>query len=105
MLSLLLITAVEASEGRFEFGFGAGFGAATPALAYDGETTAFAFLPGRHFSLRGGGGVLLGEHLEVGGQGFIDFPDYAIVYADRGISKGQSAAYQEIGRASCRERV
>lgn len=94
MSLFLFLASVEAAEGRFEFGFGAGFGAATPAIAYDQDNSAFAFLPGRHFSIRGGGGVVVNEHLEVGGIGFIDFPDYAIVYPDRGISKGQSAAYQ-----------
>ena len=94
MTLLFLLTTAEAADGRFEFGFGAGFGDATPALASDGTTHAFAFLPGRHFSVRGGGGVRLNERLELGGLAFVDFPDYAIVYSDRGISKGQSASYQ-----------
>ena len=41
MTSLLLITAVEASEGRFEFGFGAGFGGSVFAIIEARNTDQF----------------------------------------------------------------
>jgi len=94
MSLFLFFVSAQAAEGRMEFGFGSGFGAATPAIANDGDLQAFAFLPGRHFSIKAGGSARINEHFEVGGVGYVDFPDYAILWPDRRYSRGQSAAYQ-----------
>lgn len=94
MWSLLLAPAL-AAEGNFEMGFGLGFGpGATPALTETRDISAFAFLPGRHFGVRVGGGALLSDRVEVGGGLNVDFASYQLLYSNRGPSYGQSAAYQ-----------
>lgn len=93
-LSLLCSSAV-AAEGNFEMGVGMGFGpGATPAIAESRDGTAFAFLPGRHFGVRVGGGALVSDRIEVGGGLNVDFASYQLLYSDRGPSLGQGAAYQ-----------